>query len=68
VSRVALAPSAGRAAGALLTVILRGSMLDRREDGSRLRGARLRWPVATLSGAAGAGGLERADAAVARRA
>ena len=33
-SRVALAPSGGRAAGALLTVILRGSMLDRREDGS----------------------------------
>jgi hypothetical protein len=68
VSRVALAPSAGRAAGALLTVILRGSMLDRREDGSGLRGARLRWPVVILSGAAGAGGLECADAAVARRA
>jgi hypothetical protein len=27
---------------ALLTVIFHGSMLDRREDGSRLRGARLR--------------------------
>jgi hypothetical protein len=38
---VAPAPSEGRAAGALLTVIFRGSMLD---------------------------GLERADAAVARRA
>jgi hypothetical protein len=43
-------------------------MLDRREDGSRLRGAQLRWLVATSSFAAGAGGLERADAAVARRA
>lgn len=39
-SGVALAPSGGRAAGALLTVILRGSMLDRREDGSSpMRGA-----------------------------
>ena len=62
------APSEGRAAGALLTVILRGLTLDRREDGSLLRGAQLRWLVATFSCAAGAGDLERADAAVARRA
>jgi hypothetical protein len=69
VSRVALAPSAGRAAGALLTVILRGSMLEHREDGSLMHGERLRWVVTTFSCAAGAGGPgERADAAVARRA
>jgi hypothetical protein len=68
VSRVAFAPSAGRAAGALLMVILRGSMLDRREDDSLVRGVRLRWLVATSSYAAGGRGLERADAAVARRA
>ena len=55
VSRVALAPSEGRAAGALLMVILRGSMLDRREDGSRLRGSQLRWLVAAFSCAAGTG-------------
>ena len=42
---MALAPSGGRAVDALLTVILRGSMLDRREDGSLVRGARLRWLV-----------------------
>jgi hypothetical protein len=43
-------------------------MLDRREDGSLLHGAQLRWLVAASSCAAGARGLERADAAVARRA
>jgi hypothetical protein len=51
-----------------LTVIFHGSMMDRREDGGFVRGARLRWLAATSSCAAGAGGLERADAAVARRA
>jgi hypothetical protein len=51
-----------------LTVILLGSRLDRREDGNLVRGARLRWLVVTSSCAAGAEGLERADAAVARRA
>jgi hypothetical protein len=51
-----------------LTVILLGSRLDCREDGNLVRGARLRWLVVTFSCAAGAEGLERADAAVARRA
>ena len=37
----------------LLTVILLGSMLDRREDGSLLRGVPFRWRVATRSCAAG---------------
>ena len=49
-------------------MILLGSMLDRREDGSLVRGARLRWLVATFSCGARRRGLERADAAVARRA
>jgi hypothetical protein len=54
---VALAPSGGRAAGAHLTVILRGSMLGRREDDSLGRGAQLRWLVATSSCAARFRGL-----------
>jgi hypothetical protein len=37
VSGVALAPSGGRAGGALLTLILHGSRLDCREDGSSCR-------------------------------
>jgi hypothetical protein len=68
VSGVALAPSGGRAVGALLTVILRGSMLDRREDGSLLRGARFALGRGDLQLCGQCRGLERADAAVARRA
>ena len=64
-SGVALAPSEGRAEGALLTAILLGSRLERREDGLRLQSA----PAPTRCGAqlarSAAGGLVRADAAVA---
>ena len=66
-SRVALAPSAGRAEGALLTVILHGSTMDRREDGS-LYAARGCAGLCDLQLRGRAGGLEHADAAVARRA
>jgi hypothetical protein len=50
-------------------VILHGSRLERREDGSPLHDARLRRLVpGGLVGAVGCRGLERAEAAVARRA
>ena len=67
-SRVALAPSGGRAGGALLTLILRGSMLDRREDGQLLQGARRALALRRPASCGRFRGLERADAAVARRA
>jgi hypothetical protein len=43
-------------------------MLDCREDGSLVRGERLRWLVVTSQLRRRFRGLERADAAVARRA
>src|SRR5260370_22850618 len=67
-SGVALAPSAGRAAGALLTVILLRFKTRSPEGWRRLQGTRLRWFVAALSWRSQPRGLERADAAVARRA
>jgi hypothetical protein len=67
-SGVALAPSGGRAGGALLTVILHGLRLERRKDGSFCRVPACADSLRRSTGVAGCGDLERADAAVARRA
>ena len=62
---MALAPSAGRAVGALLTVILRGSRMEPREDGSVCRARAYADSLRRSVGEVGCRGLERADAAVA---